>query len=134
MVFKWNIKLPTNSLQARPKRKKVTFSSEKSKYWFLSANHRPIEKFDLVVQAVSLLQPVNANLHTFYKLLPGPSYTGERSRGPTTLKLNFNIICKVSELKDKSDIKFSKHVKDSSYGTFWQFKALQNNLKRQFWV
>ena len=98
--------------------KKVTFSTEKSKYWFLSANHRPIEKFDLVVQAVSLLDPLNANLHTFYKLLPGPSYTGERNRGPTTLKLNFNIICKVSELKDKSDIKFSKHVKDSSYGTF----------------
>ena len=46
--------------------KKVTFSSEKSKYWFLSANHRPIQRFDLAVQAVSLLGPVNANLHTFY--------------------------------------------------------------------
>ena len=70
-------------LSRRAQMKKLHLAVRNSKYWFLSSNHRPIEKFDLVVQVVSLLGPgpVNANLHTFYKLLPGPSYTGERTRG-----------------------------------------------------
>ena len=51
--------------------------------------------------------------------------------------LNFNIISnstKCLSRKFERGIKFSQHVKDFSSGTFWQFYALQNNRKRQFWV
>ena len=47
---------------------------------------------------------------------------------------HFNIVSKVSSFKFERGIKISQHVKDSSSGTFWQFYALQNNRKRQFWV